>query len=94
LLRTNSRIESERGQRRREAARRAFAPHGLLGANMDKDVLKGLALVAGVVVAVTVVFITVSNTGPQKAKCIANALKSGVPYANINHACKLSKRSY
>lgn len=61
---------------------------------MDKDLLKGLALVICAVIAVGVVFVTVSNSGPQKAKCIARALKSGVAYGNIDKVCRLSQRSY
>ncbi|HWJ93543.1 MAG TPA: hypothetical protein VNT33_02400 [Telluria sp.] len=61
---------------------------------MDKDLLKGLALVVGAVAVVAVLFVAGANSGPQKAKCIANALKSGVAYANIDKTCKLTRRSY
>lgn len=61
---------------------------------MDKDLLKGLALVACVVAAVAALFVLASHAGPQKARCIANALKSGVAYANIDKTCKLTQRSY
>lgn len=61
---------------------------------MDKDLLKGLALVLGVIVALGAVFVLASNSGPQKARCIANALKSGVAYGNIDKICRLTERSY
>lgn len=61
---------------------------------MDKDLLKGLALVLGVVAAVCAVFVLASNSGPQKARCIANALKAGVAYANIDKTCNLTQHSY
>jgi hypothetical protein len=61
---------------------------------MDKDLLKGLALVLGVVAALGAVFVLASNSGPQKARCIANALKAGVAYANIDKTCNLTQHSY
>jgi hypothetical protein len=61
---------------------------------MDKDLLKGLALLVCVVAAVAAVFVVASNSGPQKAQCIARALKSGVAYGNIGNVCRLSGRSY
>jgi hypothetical protein len=61
---------------------------------MDKDLLKGLALVIVVVAAVGAVFVVGSDSGPQKAKCIANALKNGVAYGKIETICSLAKRSY
>lgn len=61
---------------------------------MDKDLLKGLALVAAVVTAVSAVFVMGSHSGPQKAECIARALKAGVAYANIDKTCNLTQRSY
>lgn len=61
---------------------------------MDKDLLKGLALVCGVIAAVVAAFVLVSRSGPQKADCIARALKSGVDYARIDKACHLTERSY
>jgi hypothetical protein len=61
---------------------------------MDKDLLKGVALLVCVVAAVGAVFVIGSNSGPQKAKCIARALKSGVAYGNIGNVCRLNARSY
>jgi arginine exporter protein ArgO len=60
---------------------------------MDKDLLKGLALVAGVIVAVGAVSVLASNSGPQKAKCIASALKEGVAYGKIGKVCSLTEAS-
>jgi hypothetical protein len=60
---------------------------------MDKDLLKGLALLVGVVVAVGAIFVVASNSGPQRAKCIAHALKSGVAYGKISKVCGLAERS-
>lgn len=60
---------------------------------MDKDLLKGIALIVGVVIAVSAIFMLGSRSGPQKAECIARALKAGVAYANIDKTCHLSPRS-
>lgn len=57
---------------------------------MDKDLLKGLGILLGAVVALLVLFFAVSDSGTDKAKCIANSLKSGVPVANIDRVCKLT----
>lgn len=61
---------------------------------MDKDLLKGLAIIAGVVIAVGAVFWFGSRSGPQRAECIARALRDGVPYAKIDRMCALRQRSY
>ena len=61
---------------------------------MDKDLLKGLGILLGAVVVVGGLFLVGSSSGPQKAKCIANALKAGVAYANIDKTCSLTQRSY
>jgi hypothetical protein len=61
---------------------------------VDKELLKGLAILVGVVVLVCVLFVAGSGSGPQKAKCIASALKFGMAYANIDKACQLTPRSY
>jgi surface polysaccharide O-acyltransferase-like enzyme len=60
---------------------------------MDKDLLKGLAILSAVVVAVTLVFVLGAHSGPQKAECIANALKNGVRHADIDRTCHLSQRA-
>lgn len=59
---------------------------------MDKDLIKGLLLLVLVVAVVFGIFILAS--GPRTATCIANALKSGVPYANIDKTCNLTKHAY
>lgn len=61
---------------------------------MDKDLLKGLALVAAVITVVAAAFLLGSRSGPQKADCIARALRSGVEYANIDKTCHLTERRY
>jgi hypothetical protein len=61
---------------------------------MDKDLLKGLAIVAAVIAVLAVAFVLGSRSGPQKADCIARALRSGVEYANIGKTCRLSERQY
>ncbi|MES2130217.1 MAG: hypothetical protein V4463_23345 [Pseudomonadota bacterium] len=61
---------------------------------MDKDLLKGLAIFFGVIVALVLLFFVVSEAGPDQAKCIANALKNGIPYANIDKTCNLTKKAY
>jgi hypothetical protein len=62
--------------------------------HMDKDLLKGVALLLGVVVAVGAIFLLASNQGPRKAECIAHAIKSGVAYGKISKVCGLADRSY
>jgi hypothetical protein len=59
---------------------------------VDKDLIKGLLLLLVAVAVVLGIFLLAS--GPRTATCIANALKSGVPYANIDKTCNLTKRSY
>jgi hypothetical protein len=61
---------------------------------MDKDLLKGLGIIAVLVIALGAVFWFGARSGPQKAKCIARALKDGVPYAKIDKMCSLTERSY
>jgi hypothetical protein len=61
---------------------------------MDKDLLRGAALLLGVVIAVGAVFVVASNSGPRKAQCIAHAIKTGVAYGKISKVCGLAARSY
>lgn len=61
---------------------------------MDKDLLKGIVLVAAVIAALAAAFLLGSRSGPQKADCIARALRSGVEYANIDKTCHLTERRY
>lgn len=61
---------------------------------MDKDLLKGLGIVVAVVIGLGLLFWFGSQSGPQKAQCIARAIKDGVPYANIDKMCSLTERSY
>jgi hypothetical protein len=61
---------------------------------MDKDLLKGLGMIVALVIALVAVFWFGARSGPQKAQCIANAIKDGVPYARIDKLCNLTQRSY
>jgi hypothetical protein len=57
---------------------------------VDKDLLKGLVLLLVATLVLAGLFIFGSDSGPQKAKCIANALKAGVAYGNIDKVCSLT----
>jgi hypothetical protein len=61
---------------------------------VDKELLKGLLMLLGAVVVVLGLFVLISDSGPQKARCIADALKAGVAYANIDKVCHLTQRRY
>jgi hypothetical protein len=61
---------------------------------VDKDLLKGLVLLVGATLLLAGLFILGSDSGPQKAKCIANALKAGVAYGNIDKVCNLTQHTY
>ena len=61
---------------------------------MDKELLKGLLILVGALLLLGGLFVLGSDSGPQKAECIANALKAGVAYANIDKTCSLTQRSY
>jgi hypothetical protein len=50
--------------------------------------------VIAIVVAIGALFLVGSNSGPQKARCVANALKNGVAYGKIETVCRLTQRSY
>ena len=58
---------------------------------MDKDLIKGLLIFLAFIVAIATLFIMVSESGPDKAKCISDALGSKVPLANIDKLCKLTE---
>ncbi len=57
---------------------------------MDKELIKGVLLLAAVVVGGVALTVVMSGTGPQKAECIAQALKAHVPVANIDKRCNLT----
>ena len=61
---------------------------------MDKDLIKGLVVFCVAIGLVAVLFVVFSGTANSKAKCIARALKDGVPYANIDKLCKLTPAPY
>lgn len=56
---------------------------------MNKDLIKGLLILGGVVVALTVGAFMLSEHGGQKAKCIARAIGSGVALSSIGQVCGL-----
>ncbi len=58
---------------------------------MDKEFIKGLLMLFGGVLVLLTIFFLVSDNATDKAKCIADALKGGVPVANIDRACKLTE---
>ncbi len=58
---------------------------------LDWDIIKGILILftfAGILVTI---FFIVDDSGPNKAKCIADALKSKVPVANIDKICRLTE---
>lgn len=61
---------------------------------MDKDLLKGVLILLGIILAVGGVFLAVSDSGTDKARCIADALRSGVAYGHIEKVCRLTEKSY
>jgi hypothetical protein len=61
---------------------------------MDKDLLKGVGIIVALVMALGAVFWVGARSGPQKASCIARAIKDRVPYAKIDKLCSLTEHSY
>ncbi|MES2149942.1 MAG: hypothetical protein V4508_09110 [Pseudomonadota bacterium] len=61
---------------------------------MDKELLRGLVFAGGALALLAGLFLAFSDTAGSKAKCIAAALKDGVPYANIDKLCKLTVKHY
>ncbi len=58
---------------------------------VDKDIIKGILILLGFIAILLTVFFIVSDSAPNKAKCIADALKSKVPVANIDKICRLTE---
>lgn len=50
-------------------------------------------ILLGVVVTVVGLFLVISDSGPDKARCIADALKAGVSYGHIEKVCRLTDKS-
>ncbi len=57
---------------------------------MDKELIKGVLIFVGAVVLIAGLFMMVSESGPDKAECIADALKAHIPVGNIDKVCRLS----
>ncbi|MES2298937.1 MAG: hypothetical protein V4582_17965 [Pseudomonadota bacterium] len=58
---------------------------------MDKDLLKGLLFLLIAIAVILGLVVFGSDTGPDKAQCIADALKAKVPLARIDDLCKLTE---
>ncbi len=58
---------------------------------VDKDIIQGILILLGFVTVLLTIFFLVSGSTPDKAKCIAEALKSKVPVANIDKLCRLTE---
>ncbi|OEZ58217.1 hypothetical protein JAB5_26110 [Janthinobacterium sp. HH103] len=56
---------------------------------MNWDIVKGVLIVLVAISAVVTAFVLISASGPDKAGCIARALKSGIPVGNIERVCRL-----
>ncbi|AYM78260.1 hypothetical protein D9M09_22530 [Janthinobacterium agaricidamnosum] len=56
---------------------------------MNWDIVKGVLIVLVAISAVVTAFVLMSASGPDKAGCIARALKSGIPVGNIERVCRL-----
>ena len=59
---------------------------------MNNDLLKGIAILVGVVVALTAGAFALSDNGGQKAACVARAIGGGVSFTSIAQVCGLSSR--
>lgn len=56
---------------------------------MSRDIAKGLPILALAVCAVCALFPLIADSGPDKAACIARALRAGVAVGNIERVCNL-----
>ena len=59
---------------------------------MNKDLLKGVAILVGLMLALIVGAFALSDNGGQKASCVARAIGSGVSFTSIAQVCGLSSR--
>ena len=60
---------------------------------MNWDIVKVVLIVLVAISAVLTAFVLISASGPDKAGCIARALKSGIPVGNIERVCRLLDKS-
>ncbi len=58
---------------------------------VDKDIVKGILILLGFIAIVLTIFVIVSDSTPNKAKCIAEALRNKVPVAHIDKLCRLTE---
>lgn len=56
---------------------------------MDKDTLKGLAILIGVALAVAIFAVLGTENGVQKLHCMGRAILHGVSITNIHSVCGL-----
>ena len=56
---------------------------------MNWDIVKGVLIVLVAISVVAMAFVLISASGPDKAGCIARALKSGIPVGNIERVCRM-----
>lgn len=56
---------------------------------MNKDLIKGAAILAGVVLALAVFLTLATEHGPQKLHCIVRAILHGVALSNVHAVCGL-----
>jgi hypothetical protein len=56
---------------------------------MNKDLYKGILIMAGVLLALVLAGFAMSDNGVQKASCIGRALGGGVSIGNIGQVCGL-----
>jgi hypothetical protein len=54
---------------------------------MNKDVIKGVAILIGVVLVLAVGLLLLTDNGPQKLSCIGRAIVHGVALSNIQSVC-------
>lgn len=58
---------------------------------VNMDMVKGVLILFGFIGVILTIFIIVDDSTPNKARCIADALKSKVPVANIDKICRLTE---
>lgn len=56
---------------------------------MNKDLIKGAAMLAGVVLALALFLTLATEHGPQKLSCIVRAILHGVALSNVHAVCGL-----
>lgn len=57
------------------------------GASMNKDLIKGILMLVGLIVALTVGAFALSDNGGHKAVCVARAIGSGVSFSHLAQVC-------